>query len=238
MPRFFKEHFKDEPFLEGSDASHISRSLRMKTGEKLTVCDTFGVDYLCEITDISNERVSFKILSEKQSESEPKIPVTLFQCLPKGDKMDSIVRQAVELGVSEIYPVLSSFCVSRPDQKQMLKKVARWQKIADEAAGQSGRGILPKVHNLITIKEYLAKINDYSVSLFFYELGGVRLQENLFQNADGISLIIGSEGGFSKEEAEQITLAGAVATTLGKRILRCETAPIAAISNIMLLSDK
>lgn len=236
MPRFFKEFFKDSPVIQGADALHIAKSLRMKVGETLTVCDTLGTDYLCEITEISNNEIGLKILSEEKNLTEPDAEVTLFQCLPKGDKMDTIVRQSVELGVKEIYPVLSTRCVSRPDAQSLKKKIARWQKIADEAAMQSGRGIKPKVHDMVTVDEYCKKINDYSLSLFFYELGGESLKTAV-KKEKSVSVIVGSEGGFSHEEAEKIEKSGAKPVTLGKRILRCETAPIAALTSVMLLSD-
>ncbi len=237
MPRFFKEHFKNKPFIDGADAKHIAKSLRMRVGENLTVSDTKGTDFLCEISNISDNKVEFKIIKETENLTEPKTKVTLFQCLPKSDKMDLIVRQAVELGIYEIYPVMSERCVSRPDEKSMHKKIERWQKIADEAAGQSGRGIKPKVQNLISISDYYEKINDFSLSVFFYEAGGKPLEE-IIDNPKTISLMIGCEGGFSVEETENAERSGAKVATLGKRILRCETAPTVALANTMLLSNE
>lgn len=236
MPRFFKEEFKNSPVITGDDAKHIIKSLRMKIGENLIVSDTKGTDFLCEIAEILDNEVKLNIKKETANLTEPNLKVTLFQCLPKGDKMDLIVRQAVELGVYEIYPVLSERCVSRPDKKSALKKIERWQKIADEAAGQSGRGIKPKVCGLISFDEYLKKINDFSLSLFFYESGGEPLERHI-KSPETISLIVGSEGGFSTKEAEEIIKNGGKAVTLGKRILRCETAPTVALGNIMLLTD-
>ena len=147
MPRFFKEFFENEPFIEGDDAKHIAKSLRMRIGEALTVCDTKGNDYNCTISAVLDGRVELNIENIVKTVSEPSVHVALFQCLTKGDKMDLIVRQAVEMGVSEVIPTVSQNCVSRPDEKQLNKKQERWQRIADEAAGQSGRGILPKVLN-------------------------------------------------------------------------------------------
>ena len=235
MPRFFKENFSDAPFIEGDDASHITRSLRMKTGESLTVCDTRGTDYNCEISAISPTRVDFNILSSSTTVSEPTVKVTLFQCMPKSDKMDSVVKQSVELGVTEIVPVISSRCVSVPDEKSSAKKVARWQKIADEAAGQSGRGILPKVSPVIKFNKMTDLLKSFDKVLFFYELGGVSIEKSGVSEGS-LAIIIGPEGGFSVEEKILAEQNGAVVCTLGKRILRTETAPLAALSAVMTLT--
>ncbi|MDD4700090.1 MAG: RsmE family RNA methyltransferase [Oscillospiraceae bacterium] len=236
MPRFFKENFKSQPYIDGSDASHIARSLRMKIGEQLTVSDTAGTDFLCEITAISAERVDFNILKSVENKTEATVSVTLYQCLPKADKMDSIVQQSVELGVTKIVPVLSERCISRPDAKSMHKKIERWQKIAFEAAGQSGRGMIPKVCECISFAECYAQMKDYDCSLFFYEMGGNPIQDSVNSTIKTASVVIGPEGGFDVKEAEDIQVAGAICSTLGPRILRAQTAPIAAITSVMLLS--
>lgn len=207
----------------------------MKIGESLTVSDTKGFDYNCVISGCSAERVELEILEKHKNNTEPTVFVTLYLCLTKGDKMDTAVRQAVEMGVSRIVPVLSTNCVSRPDEKAMSKKTERWQKIADEAAGQSGRGILPEVAMCMTLKTAAEDIKSDDLSLFFYELGGKPLCE-IGKTVRNISVIIGPEGGFSKEEAEMLEAAGATVTTLGPRILRAETAPVAAVAAVMLQS--
>ena len=235
MPRFFKESFESAPFLDGDDANHIIKSLRMKRGETLTVCDTKGFDYICIITDTKNSIVALEIKEKKQTVTEPSVFVTLYQCLPKGDKLDTVVKQAVEMGVSRIVPVISINCVSRPDFNQLQKKCHRWQKIADEAAGQSGRGFLPRVCECITLKDASKNMSQDDLALFFYEAGGQKLL--IPNNIKTISLIIGPEGGFTEKEAELLVADGAVATTLGPRILRTETAPISALAGIMLLSN-
>lgn len=239
MPKFFKEHFADEPYITGDDAVHIAKSLRMRVGEALTVSDTRGTDYECVITSVSPERVELTALTSHANVTEPTIEITLFQCMPKSDKMDSVVRQSVELGASSVVPVISSRCVSLPDKKSADKKAARWQKIADEAAGQSGRGILPRVHSQISYTEMLKCLDEFELALMFYELGGVSIRTALSNcsEAKKIAVIIGPEGGFSKEEAEHAASSGAVICTLGKRIFRTETAPLAAISAIMTLTE-
>lgn len=236
MPRFFKEYFEEAPFIDGDDARHILRSLRMTVGEPLTVCDTKGNDFSCVISGCSADRVDLEIKEKRKNETEPSVFVTLYLCLTKGDKMDTAVKQAVEMGASRIVPVLSSNCVSRPDEKSLAKKTARWQKIADEAAGQSGRGILPTVSDTLTFKAAAAKATADDLCLFCYEIGGEQLK-SIGKEIETVSVFIGPEGGFTAEEAECLTESGAFVMTLGPRILRAETAPVAALAAVMLQSN-
>lgn len=235
MPRFFKEYFEEAPFIDGDDAKHILKSLRMTVGESLTVCDTRGFDYKCAISRCTPDRVELEILEKIHNSTEPTVFVTLFLCLTKGDKMDTAVRQAVEMGARRIIPVLSSNCVSRPDEKTLVKKQERWQKIAFEAAGQSGRGIIPKVGRCVSLKQAAEMSENDDLCLFFYELGGTPLKR-IDENIKTVSVIIGPEGGFTAEEAETLKAHGATVTTLGPRILRAETAPVAALAAVMLQS--
>lgn len=239
MPRFFKEDFEANPFLEGADANHIARSLRMRVGEALTVSDSKGTDFNCVISGINPDRVELEIKEVQKNESEPDISVTLCTCLLKGDKFESVIRHSVELGVTEIMPILSTNCVSRPDGKSLKSKGERWQKIAVEAAGQCGRGILPTVLNTTELSAFIKTIPDYDLVLFFYEVGGEPLGETIWENdtAKKIAIITGPEGGFTAKEAEMLAEAGAKTISLGKRILRAETAPLAALTGVMLLTD-
>ena len=239
MPRFFKEDFENNPFLEGADANHIARSLRMRVGEALTVSDSKGTDFNCVISGINPDRVELQVKEIKPSESEPDVSVTLCTCLLKGDKFESVIRHSVELGVTEILPLLSTNCVSRPDAKSLKSKGERWQKIANEAAGQCGRGRLPAVLNTIELTDFAKTIADYDLVLFFYEVGGEPLGETMWENdtAKKIAIITGPEGGFTAKEAELLSNAGAKTISLGKRILRAETAPLAALTGVMLLTD-
>ena len=239
MPRFFKEDFENNPFLEGADANHIARSLRMRVGEALTVSDSRGTDFNCVISGINPDRVELQVKEIKPSESEPDISVTLCTCLLKGDKFESVIRHSVELGVTEILPLLSTNCVSRPDAKSLKSKGERWQKIANEAAGQCGRGRLPAVLNTIELTDFAKTIADYDLVLFFYEVGGEPLGETMWENdtAKKIAIITGPEGGFTAKEAELLSNAGAKTISLGKRILRAESAPLAALTGVMLLTD-
>ena len=182
MPRFFKENFEAEPFLDGADASHIARSLRMRMGEALTVSDSKGTDFNCIISSVTPDRVELKIREVKPSQSEPDVKVTLCTCLLKGDKFESVIRHSVELGVTEIMPIISANCVSRPDAKALKSKGERWQKIANEAAGQCGRGLLPTLLSVTELTDLATRFSDYDLVLFFYEVGGEPLGETLWEN--------------------------------------------------------
>lgn len=233
---FTDECFSDIYTIQGEDALHIRKSLRMKEGEQLTLISPDQKENLCEITGF-NEGVEVKVLSSNPCEQEPSVKVTLYQGLTKGDKMDFIVQKAVELGVTEIVPVLTERCISRPDEKSIRKKVERWQKIALGAAQQSRRGIIPQVKPLITLKEAGEKAKEDEVSIVFYECGGEPLQSLVKDSSLSVSIFIGSEGGFEEREIEMLKDTGTKSATLGKRILRAETAPLAALTAIMFYTD-
>jgi len=236
LPRFFiEEPPAGEALIRGEDARHIGRSLRMKPGEELTLC-CGGTDHFCRIISITADEVRCEVLSSERSSAEPRLKLTLFQALPKSDKMELIVQKAVELGAGRIVPVLTSRCVSRPDTASAAKKCERWQKIALAAAKQSGRGIIPEVGGVISFEECLAAAGEYDRAFFCYEGGGESLAGADLSDTGTAALIVGPEGGFEPSEAEAARFAGLRLTSLGKRILRCETAPIAAIAAIMLLS--
>ncbi len=233
---FTDECFGDKYIIQGEDALHIRKSLRMKEGEQLTLISPQGTESLCEITDL-NDGVEVKVLSSKPCEQEPTVKVTLYQGLTKGDKMDFIVQKAVELGVSEIVPVLTERCISRPDEKSIRKKVERWQKIALGAAQQSRRGTVPQVKPLITLKEASERAKADEVSIVFFEGGGEPIPKLLKETPKTVSIFIGSEGGFEEREIQMLKEAGTSSATLGKRILRAETAPLAALTAIMFYTD-
>lgn len=237
MPRFFAEHFDPgHPAITGPDAEHIRKSLRMTAGERLTVCDTLGNDYHCRIVDTADGVVLLSVEEIRPSDSEPGVAVTLFQCLPKGDKLETIIQKSVELGVTDIVPVLSSRCISRPDEKSMSKKLIRYAKISASAAGQSGRGIIPAVRPLLSFREMAGKLSGFDRALFFYEGGGAPLRSLLTGTEKSLALIIGPEGGFDAAEKELAVASGAAVAGLGRRILRTETAPLAALTGVMLLT--
>ncbi len=236
MPRFFLEKVVARDIrITGEDAHHIGRSLRMRTGEELTVCAE-GRDYHCRITAITPDEVLLEELSSQLCAAEPTINVTLYQAMPKADKLSSIIQKSVELGVVKIVPVLTRRCVARPDKKDFGKKLSRLQKIAESAAKQSGRGIIPQVMPLIDWKEALCQMEQADCAMLFYEEGGIRFGEVPMEGCKNIAVFIGSEGGLDPEEAEEAKRRGIHNVWLGNRILRCETAPIAVLSVLMNLS--
>ena len=235
---FFTEEEIDtnKYIITGENAKHI-RVLRMRNGEELTLVTPLGIQHDCVIADVNQSQVVVDVLGSHPCENEPDVFVTLYQALPKGDKMDYIVQKCVELGVSRIVPVMSSRCVSRPDEKSLKKKTARWQKIALQAAMQSRRGIIPEVCQCVSLKQAAELTGENDKTVFFYELGGDSVKNILADKPKTIGMFIGSEGGFEESEAELVLSNGAVAATLGKRILRAETAPLAALSVIMYQTD-
>ncbi len=236
MPRFFLENIDlNRPVITGEDAKHIGRSLRMKPGENVTVCSC-STDYFCEIESVTADEVYLKILDKRLCSAEPTIDVTLFQAVPKQDKLELIIQKSIELGVKKIVPVLTRRCVSRPDKNDFEKKKERLNKIALAAAKQSGRGIVPEVGTLITSEEAISQMSGYDCPLMLYEEGGVRFSEINTENKKSFALFIGSEGGFDETEAEAAKKAGISQIWLGERILRCETAPLTAMSILMFIT--
>ena len=234
MAWFFTNEISGDIFeIEGEDARHISKSLRMKVGESLTLCTLDGRRHECEITAFSTDSVTVKVLSSTICEQEPSVKITLFMALTKGDKMDDIVQKSVELGVYEIVPVLTARCISRPDEKQIKKKVQRWQKISDNAASQSRRGIIPQVKDMMTLKEASDICNSFDKAIVFYECGGEKLRDIIDEDIKTLAMFVGSEGGFEESEIDILKANGVTPTTLGTRILRAQTAPIAGITAVM-----
>ena len=236
MPRFYIDPpAGDFVTLTGEDARHICRSLRMAVGEALTLCDGAGIDYNGVLRQTDGQIATVEILSRQPSQTEPTVSIRLFQALPKGDKMEWIIQKAVELGISEVVPVLTERCISRPDEKSMEKKLLRWQKIAVEAAKQCGR--IPTVCPLMSFSQAVQALGSMEKGLFLYEKGGLPLKKALCAPAAQIGIFVGAEGGFSSEEAHLAQEVGATCTSLGNRILRCETAPLAALSAILYETD-
>lgn len=246
MPRFFikKEDIGQDNriVLRGADAAHISLSLRMRTGDKLTVCDGAGHDYFCRIDALTHDEAILIAERSAQSLSEPSVRVSLFQALPKGDKFEWILQKCVELGVSEIVPVLTSRCISRPDEKAAEKKRKRWNAIAEEAAKQSGRGIIPTVTEILSYEQALERMRSADKSFFCYENETEDdlkrfCEEKMAQTPKNLSFFVGPEGGIAPEEAKAAADAGICSVSLGARILRTETAPLCVLSGIMLYTD-
>lgn len=237
MPHFFEKVSGDTVEITGENANHIVGALRMKVGEKITLCDD-GRNYECELTEIGKGYAKAKVVDCNMNYSEPDVKITLYQCVPKGDKLELVIQKAVELGVDRIVPVLSSRCVSRPDAKKASKKNERYNKIALSACEQSGRGKIVEVAEQIDFKSAIAQLENYDLCILFYEGGGKPLKEIIDKEKHkNICIFIGPEGGFSENEVTSLEQNGACTATLGKRILRTETAPLAAIVSIMLLTD-
>ncbi len=230
MPRFFESKIdEDKHFISGENARHITKSLRMKLGEKITLCDDFAVEYDCVICEITADGLFVDVLSKKTSENESSCKIRLYQCTPKGDKLDYITQKATELGVYEINLVNSKNCVAKIDDK-IDKKLSRLQKIALEAAKQSGRAYIPKISGLLSFSDAAQKAT--GLKLFFYEGKAGGLKEILSGYTGDISVFIGPEGGFSENEVKLALEQGWKIVSLGNRILRTETASLAAISII------
>ncbi len=220
--------------LDGEEAAHLSRVLRAKPGERITAFDGTGMRYECCIQTVSQQEVTCQILSSQAGCAEPDIAVTLYVGYPKSDKLEHIIQKATELGAIRIVPFFSRFCVAAPKKEE--QKNERYRRIALEAAKQSGRDVIPRVELPLTFDEMLQQLPDYDAALFCYEAQpdspGLN---NLIAGAGTVAIITGSEGGFDEKEAEK---AAAVSTpiSLGPRILRCETAPLATLCAVMTLS--
>jgi 16S rRNA (uracil1498-N3)-methyltransferase len=236
MPRFFA-NVTDENhiIIEGDDARHIGRSLRMKIGDNITVTCK-GTDYHCTIATISDSVVTLNLVDKHICKSEPSIKLVLFQAIPKNDKFETILQKSIELGASEIVPVLTRRCVSRPTEKDFAKKLKRYEKISESAAKQSGRGIIPKVHSMVTLDKAIELMQSNDLNYILYENGGERFSAERLEGVKSVGVFIGSEGGFDSEEVEKVKSSGGVPIWLGERILRCETAPLSAITIIMHLT--
>lgn len=235
LPRFFVESLEGEQIvIEGGDARHIALSLRMRQGDELVLCDGVGSEALCKIASLCPESVVLDVLERRASAAEPKTKVILYQALPKSDKLEYIVQKAVELGAVKIVPVLTSRCISRPDEKAAAKKLDRLRKIAEEAAKQSGRGVIPEIGSVLSFKNAIKEMSTAALPILFFEHAEYPLRECMEKYSGGdIALMVGAEGGFSDEEAAFAVENGLYSVSLGPRILRCETAPVAAISAIM-----
>lgn len=227
----------ENAYIEGSDVNHIVNVLRMKPGEELLISVKGDWDYLCKIVDIETDRVNLKVL-ESMEQRELPVNITLLQGIPKSDKLEMIIQKAVELGVSEIIPVKTKRVVVKIDEKKVDTKVNRWNAIAESAAKQSKRSIIPKVSGPMSIDNALEIVKDFGVKLIPYEnADGIDKTRKILDSMDktkDIAVFIGPEGGFEEAEVERIKNSGFEVITLGKRILRTETAGLALLSNIMI----
>lgn len=242
MQRFFVEpHQIDEEahqiHITGSDVNHISNVLRMKTGEELWISDGSKYEYRCTIESFEPDEVLLHIVYSQEPEYELPCRIYLFQGLPKADKMELIIQKAVELGAYEIIPVETKRCVVKLDGRKSAKKTARWQQISESAAKQSKRMLIPNVHEVLTFREALKYAESMDVRLVPYELArGMQETKEILAGIEpgqSVGIFIGSEGGFEEKEIETAIEGGAKPITLGRRILRTETAGLAILSVLM-----
>jgi 16S rRNA (uracil1498-N3)-methyltransferase len=237
MARFFiaPQDFKpDFMVLTGENAAH-AKVLRIKAGEKVTVCDGQGREAVCTVSDVSQGLVSLVVDEQSESATEAKVRASIYMAFPKGDKLEHVIQKATELGAYEIVAFPSGRCVSKPDDKSLKKKLERWQKIAESAAEQSGRGRVPQVLVLGSYKAALERAVTADTAILFYENErGFTLRSALQEKPyASVSLMTGPEGGLEEKEVQAAIEAGMCICTLGSRILRCETAPLCALSAVM-----
>ena len=237
MTRFFvsSEQMRSQFLvLTGENAAH-ARVLRLKAGEHVLVCDGAGSECECTISDVSQDRISLVVDNRRDSVSEAKIKASVYMAFSKGDKLEHVIQKATELGAYEIVAFPSSRCVSRPDEKSLAKKVERWQKIAASAAEQSGRGSIPQVIVLDSFDAALKRAATADKALMFYENERATTLRMALESGpfETVSLLTGPEGGLEEKEVRQAVAAGLQVCTLGRRILRCETAPLCALSAVM-----
>lgn len=245
MQRFFvtpDQVGEDKIRIQGSDVNHMKNVLRMRPGEEVMVSDGNNRQYRCRVEDYPEGEAVLAILEAGLVDTELPSRIYLFQGLPKQEKMELIVQKAVELGVCQVIPVQTRRCVVKLDAKKAAKKVQRWQQIAESAAKQAGRGYIPAVSEVMTFQEALAFSETLDIRLIPYELAdgmeGTRKILDEIRPGQSVGIFIGPEGGFEKEEVSRAVEAGALPITLGKRILRTETAGIAVLSILMYRLEK
>ena len=237
MTRFFvspEEMSSEFLVLTGENAQH-AKVLRLKNGEEVLVCDGVGRECLCCVSDVSPGQISLVVKHQQASQTEARARASIYMAYAKGDKLEHVIQKATELGAYEIVAFPSARCVSRPDEKSLKKKAERWQKIAASAAEQSGRGRIPQVVTVGSYPEALARAAQADKAILFYENERattlrMALEDGKFET---ISLLTGPEGGLEEKEVAMAQEAGLQVCTLGSRILRCETAPLCALSAVM-----
>lgn len=238
VPKFFVNPSQvGENHIEiiGQDVKHIKDVLRLDHDAEIIICNGQGIDYKCIINKIDKETITAQIINKELSKSEPKTKITLFQSLIKGDKFEWVIQKAVEIGVSEIVPIITTHCVVKVDFKKLDGKLQRWNKIAESAAKQSGRGAIPQVVSPIKFEDAIRLCNQMDLACIPYEKEhGLSLRAYIADNlGNTLGVLIGPEGGFSEEEVLLAQKNKVKPITLGNRILRSETASIVTLANIL-----
>ena len=249
MPKFFvaeNQINNNKITIIGNDVNHIKNVLRQKSGDKITICDiSKEQDYLCEIDKIEEKSIDCNIIEKLENNTESNVKVTIFQGLPKADKLELVIQKSVELGAYDITPLQMKRCVVKLNEKDKLKKIQRWQKISEVAAKQCGRNIIPKINNIVNVKEVCNLCNEYDIVLIAYENEKENTLKKELKNLKKldkeeikVAVIIGPEGGIAPEEIEMFEENGAKIITLGNRILRTETVALSVLSIIMYELEK
>ena len=242
MHRFFVDkgnilNANESILIDGTDVNHIKNVLRLSLGDEILVGDGSGTDYVCSISSISNDSVTADIRDVIKNQAELPVRITLFQGMPKADKLELIIQKAVELGACEIVPVVTKRSVVKIDEKKADKKLERYNGIAMAAGKQSGRGIVPKVSGFMSFKQAIEYAKTMDMCIIPYEEArGIEYSKEVIGSIYGkksLGIFIGPEGGFAREEIDLAVSAGACPITLGNRILRTETAGLAVLSIIM-----
>lgn len=245
MGKFFvkkNQIINNEINIIGDDVNHIKNVLRYNISDSIIICDEDGRNYDCEIKDIKKDAIICQIISEIESNAESTIKISIFQGVPKFDKMELIIQKSVELGAYDFYPTSMKRCIVKLNQDLINKKVERWQKISEVASKQSGRDIIPQVYNPISIDDVISKIDEFDLFIIPYEKESeISLKDILKKNQYNdiikgdfkIGILIGPEGGIDDFEIERLRNTNAKVVTLGKRILRTETVALSMISIIM-----
>lgn len=242
MQKFFVETNQindDKITITGEDVKHISNVLRMRIDEEVQIGNKETLEnYITKISEINKENVILEIIEKLDFTTESNVNIDLYQGLPKADKMEWIIQKTTEIGVNNIIPVEMQRCVVKLDEKDVKKKIDRWQKVAEGAAKQSKRDKIPEIKNKIKIKELINKIKEYDIFLIAYEDEQENKLKEKIKNLGqkdtyNIGVLVGPEGGLDIKEVEELKENGAEIVTLGKRILRTETAPIVIVSNIL-----
>ncbi len=225
-------------FIDGSDANHILRVLRKNVGDTLHICDMHGNSYNAVIDEITRDGLFATLGEAEKQESEMPFRVSVYQCFPKGDKLDTVVQKAVELGAYEIVAVMSERCVARPDAKAFSKRLERLKKISESAAAQCGRSIIPEIRGIIGYQAAIDEIASKDIGFVCYEGDGtLPVRELLKDTPETIGFLIGPEGGLSEKETTSAKEKGIKLAGLGKRILRTETASGYVLSAISVLLE-
>lgn len=249
MPKFFvaeNQINNNKITIIGNDVNHIKNVLRQKSGDKITICDiSKEQDYLCEIDKIEEKSIDCNIIEKLENNTESNVKVTIFQGLPKADKMELVIQKSVELGVYDITPLQMKRCVVKLNEKDKAKKIQRWKKISEVAAKQCGRNIIPKINNIVNVKEVCNLCNEYDIVLIAYENEKENTLKKELKNLKKldkeeikVAVIIGPEGGIAPEEIKMFEENGAKIITLGNRILRTETVALSVLSIIMYELEK